>query len=245
MTGAPRPLIVVGAGGHAREILALVDDLNAAHPAWRVLGLLVDPAHRREAQVHGLPVFAGLETLREHPGACVAIAVGDPALRLALRARLPRPELATLVHPRAWVAPRVRLGAGCQVMAGALVNTDATLGDLVVLNIGASVSHDCRLADGVTLGPGARLAGGVEVGEGAEIGMGAQVLPRLRIGEGAMVAAGAVVVRDVPPGALALGVPARLHARRPVAPAPGDDVPAPGDDAPPPHTGAPARGHSA
>ena len=43
MTAAPRALIIVGAGGHAREILALVDDLNAAQPVWRVPGLLVDP----------------------------------------------------------------------------------------------------------------------------------------------------------------------------------------------------------
>jgi len=218
----PRPLFVVGAGGHAREILSLIDELNAARPAWRVLGLLVDPGFHRPDRVRGLPVHAGFDAIREHPAACVVIAVGDPALRLALRARLRReaataapPALATLVHPHAWLAPDVRMGPGCQILAGALINTEATLGELVVLNLGASVSHDCRLADGVTLGPGARLAGGVEVGEGAEFGMGAQVLPRLKIGAGAMVAAGAVVTRDVPDGALAVGVPARLRARRP------------------------------
>lgn len=217
MTALARELLIVGAGGHARELLALIDDLNRERAAWRVLGLVVDPAHRTEDRVAGLPVFAGLETLAAHPGAGVAVALGDPALRLRMRDRLPggaAQRLATLVHPRAWLAAQVRIGIGCQILAGAMVNADAHLGDLVVLNLGASVSHDCRLGNGVTLGPGARLAGGVEVGEGAEIGMGAQVLPRLRVGAGALVAAGAVVTADVPDGALAIGVPARLRARK-------------------------------
>ncbi len=218
VTAQPRDLLVVGAGGHARELLALLGDLNREHPAWRVLGLVVDPTHRREDRVAGQAVFSGLATIADHPDAAIAIALGDPALRLQMRARLPdgaAQRLATLVHPRAWVAANARLGVGCQLLAGALVNADALLGELVVLNLGASVSHDCRLADGVTLGPGARLAGGVEIGEGAEIGMGAQVLPRLRVGAGALVAAGAVVTADVPEGALAIGMPARLRARKP------------------------------
>lgn len=214
MTPDPRPLVLVGAGGHAREILALIDDLNAAAPAWRVQALAVDPAfHRPGQQVRGLPVLAGFQALAERPALALVIAVGDPAARLALHARCPGGELVTLVHPRAWVATGARLGAGCQLMAGAMVNADASLDDLVILNLGASVSHDCRLGRGVTLGPGARLAGGVEVGEGAELGMGAQVLPRVRIGARAVIGAGAVVTRDVPDGALAVGVPARVRAK--------------------------------
>jgi acetyltransferase-like isoleucine patch superfamily enzyme len=50
------------------------------------------------------------------------------------------------------------------------------------------------------------------VERGASLGSGAIVLGGVRIGEGALVGAGAVVTRDVPPGEVVAGVPARLHA---------------------------------
>ena len=49
---------------------------------------------------------------------------------------------------------------------------------------------------------------------GCRIGAGAVLLPGVEVGEDAFVAAGAVVTRDVPPGALVMGVPARVVARR-------------------------------
>ena len=74
---------------------------------------------------------------------------------------------------------------------------------------------------GAHIGPGVRLAGRVAVGERAFIGTGAVVLPRLTIGRDATVGAGAVVTTDVPPGAVVMGVPARIK------PGPSRQSPAP------------------
>jgi acetyltransferase-like isoleucine patch superfamily enzyme len=55
----------------------------------------------------------------------------------------------------------------------------------------------------------------VRIDEGADLGVGSIVLPGVHIGQGAQVAAGAVVSRDVPPYAVAAGVPAKVIRYRP------------------------------
>jgi acetyltransferase-like isoleucine patch superfamily enzyme len=54
---------------------------------------------------------------------------------------------------------------------------------------------------------------GPNIARGAAIGLGANLLPGVRIGVGAVVGAGAVVTKDVPDGALVMGVPARIRQR--------------------------------
>jgi len=212
-------LLIAGAGGHAREIAALLEDINraAASAPWLLAAFVVDPGHAEAGMLGGVALRVGLEAAADYPDALALVAIGNPRVRLDVAARLVAEgglsdagRFATVVHPLAWVSHRARLGRGCQLMAGALVNADAWLGDHVVLNLGASVSHDCRLEEGVTLGPGARMAGGASAARGADIGMGAMILPGVAVGEGAVVGAGAVVTRDVPAGVTVAGVPARI-----------------------------------
>jgi len=115
----------------------------------------------------------------------------------------------TLVHERAWVAPSAVLSEGCQILAMAAVSESAQLGPYCIVNTNASVDHECQLGAGVHVMPGATLAGCVSVGDYVTIGSNATVLPRLKIGERAIIGAGAVVTKDVLPGKIVVGSPAR------------------------------------
>jgi acetyltransferase-like isoleucine patch superfamily enzyme len=63
--------------------------------------------------------------------------------------------------------------------------------------------------------------GAVHIGAGCDIGVGAVILPGVRIGDGVQVGAGAVVSRDLPDGAVAAGVPARVMRFRAGSPSDG------------------------
>jgi serine O-acetyltransferase len=90
---------------------------------------------------------------------------------------------------------------------GIIVSGDTVIGDDVVIR------------NGVTLGlrrTGER--GAPILGNRIDIGAGAKLLGRIEIGDDAVIGANAVVLQDVPPGALAVGIPARIILRDPAAP---------------------------
>lgn len=104
----------------------------------------------------------------------------------------------------------------------AIMHAQITIGDPVVVAAGVYIPHGFVVADGlveiqrgVVLNPYVNigLRGGVEgptLEEGAMIGTGAKVIGKLRVGAGARIGANAVVLSDIPPGASAVGVPARV-----------------------------------
>jgi sugar O-acyltransferase (sialic acid O-acetyltransferase NeuD family) len=201
------PIVIYGTGGMGREAAAWVAD--AAGPR-SLQGFLDDAEERHGTDVAGLPVLGGFEWLADHPEVEVVLALGAPAQRAALLARLDvaGAALATVVHPSATIGPRVELAPGVLVSPGVLLTCDIQVGRAAILNYGAMVGHDGRIGEAAFLAPGVHLAGTVTVGAEADIGIGAVVIQGVTIGEGAVVGAGAVVIRDVPPGTTVVGVPA-------------------------------------
>lgn len=204
-------LVIVGAGGHAREILDTVEALNAEDPTYRLLGFIADQEKRPElAEARGVKILGGIDLLGKLD-AVYAIGIGDLKARkriddLASDAGM---EPATLVHPSAQVGGQVELGPGTYLAPGAVLTTNIRLGRHAHVNVGASISHDCVIGKWSLIGPGARVAGNVTLGNGVEIGIGAVVRPGVSIGDWALIGAGAAVVADVEAENVVAGVPAK------------------------------------
>ena len=82
----------------------------------------------------------------------------------------------------------------------------------VVIGETAEIGDDCTLYHGVTLGgtswsPGKRHP---TLGKGVVVGAGAKILGPIEVGDGAKIGSNAVVVKSVPAGATAIGIPARI-----------------------------------
>lgn len=205
------PVVLLGAGGHAKVIVAT---LSAA--GREIAAVLDDDPARRGARLLGFEVAGPVDRLAELAaalGAEAIAAVGDNRSRQRLVRRVeeavPGVAWASAVHPRATVHESVRVAPGAVVFAGAVVQPEGALGAHAIVNTGATLDHDGRLGDFAHLAPGAHLAGGVAVGEGALVGVGAVVLPGRSIGRWAVVGAGATVTRDVPDGSTVAGTAAR------------------------------------
>ena len=122
--------------------------------------------------------------------------------------------LASVIHPSAVISPSARLGAGLLIAPGVIVGPAATVGDHVIINSAATIDHDTVLEDNVVLGPAVHLAGGVTVGSGSLLGVGVVSAPGVTIGGNCLIGAGSVVIKDIPEGVVAAGVPAREIRRR-------------------------------
>jgi acetyltransferase EpsM len=115
-----------------------------------------------------------------------------------------------LIHPRATLAPSVRIGEGAVIQAGAIIGAHTTLGDQVMINRGALIGHHSSLGNFVTVQPGANIGGATSIGARAYIALGAQVLDHRVVGEGALVGAASLVTHDVEANTQVVGVPARV-----------------------------------
>jgi sugar O-acyltransferase (sialic acid O-acetyltransferase NeuD family) len=209
-----RPLLLIGAGGLARETLELVRALNRQTPTWEVIGLLDDDPHTLGNVIHGIRIIGPTSAVHDHADALVTACVAspdDPVRRLALTTRLglELERYATLVHPAANVPESASIGPGSVLHAGTVLTADVDLGEHVVVMPSVVLTHDDVVEAGVTFGAGALVAGGVTIERGAYIGSGARLRERVRIGAGALVGMGTVVTRSVPAGETWAGVPAR------------------------------------
>lgn len=205
------PHIILGSGGHAKVLLNVLQLCEA-----NLIGLVdIDPS-RKGIRVGGQPVLGGDEVVDGQAFDDVFLINGVGSVRgterrreIFARFKARRYRFANAIHPSAIIASDVQLGEGVQIMAGAVVQPGARLGDNCIINTGALVDHDCIVGAHVHVAPGATICGGVEIGDGCHLGSGSTMIQQIQIGPGAVVAAGAAVTGDVAAGDVVGGVPAR------------------------------------
>ena len=203
------PLIVVGAGGHARVLVSTLLQLGR-----RVSGV-VDP-DRSRTELLGIPYLGDDDAISRYDQAEVLLinGIGSVAsianrLRVYEFFRKRGYCFASVIHPGAIIAPEVQLADGVQIMAGAILQTGSVVEEDCIINTGARVDHDCVIRAHAHVAPGAVLSGSVHVGARAHVGVGAVVIQGVLIGSDSIVGAGAVVLSDVPESCTVVGVPAR------------------------------------
>lgn len=213
-----QPLVILGAGGFARETLDVVEAINADKPRYDVLGFVVDEKYGRAGDVvNEKPILGGFSWFENHTDVLAVCGVGAPEVRRHMinSARKMGIEFASLIHPNAQLTRWVKIGSGVIITSGCILTVQIRLGDHVHLNLDCTIGHDTMLENFVTLAPGVHVSGNVLLQEGAYVGTGANIIEKKTIGAWSVVGAGSTVVKDVPPNSTVVGVPARVIKERP------------------------------
>jgi sugar O-acyltransferase (sialic acid O-acetyltransferase NeuD family) len=211
-------LILIGTGGSALDVLEIVQALNKRGIAWEIVGYL-DDGRPAGTQHLGLPILGSLrDGIRFSNCSFINVIGSDVSFRKRIEiiqsTELAPERFATLIHPQASVSSWAKLGRGVYVSFGCCISGAVVVGDQVSFSPGCIVGHDSKIGDGALIAPGAIISGFVEVGRCAYIGAGAMIKQRVKIGEGALVGIGAVVTKDVAPGVVVVGNPAREMSRK-------------------------------
>lgn len=114
------------------------------------------------------------------------------------------------------------IGKNVVIMHGAAINSGAVIGNGTMIDMNAVIGSCAVIGKNSHIGACAVIAGVLEplsavptrIGDGVLVGAGAVVLEGISVDDDAVIGAGAVVTHDIPSGAVAIGVPARIVKNR-------------------------------
>lgn len=206
-----KQLIIIGAGGLGREVLAWARQSLGFGEEWVVKGFIDDNSEAMAGLNVPAPWLGRIEDHQPADDEVFVCAMGIPALKRRCFERIEARggKFLTLIHRTAVVGDNVTLGAGTILCPYTVVSGYNVIGKGVVVNIHASIDHDANVGDWSQINCHCDVTGGVQVGMEVWLSSHVAIAPRLRIGDRAYLGIGSSILRDVEADAKVFGVPAR------------------------------------
>ena len=201
-------LILIGAGGHARACIDVIE----YHGQFQIAGLVDTPDEMNREHL-GYAVIATDNELprlvKDYQYAVISVGqiqTPDHRIRLFQLAFTLGFQFPVIISPTSHVSHNATIGAGTIVMHGAIVNAGARVGCNCIINTRALIEHDAVVADHCHISTGATLNGEVNIGAGSFIGSGSVVKQGVTIGQRSLVGMGLAVRQNQAEYARIVGV---------------------------------------
>lgn len=190
-----KKLIIVGAGGHAAELIDYIVFMNQ----YEVLGLIDDSKSNYDAYDYN---FTYLGTIKDHivqNDASYIMGIANMKYRRSIiEALVGRgAEFMTLIHPTALISPSAKIGVGCVISHNVSIGPKAILEDYNLINSRCTIGHDSHIGSFNFLSPQVVTGGFAKLGNENFIGTNAAILPAISLSNNIIVAAGMIVDKKV------------------------------------------------
>lgn len=187
-----KKIIIVGAGGHARSCIEVVE----SEGIYKIAGL-VGLKSEKGAEICGYKVIGSDDDLpnmlNDFEYAVNALGqIANPVPRMKKFEELRNIGFKTpsVIASSAIVASSASIGEGTILMHGSIVNSGATIGRNCIINSFALIEHDCSVGSNTHISTGALMNGGAVVGSNSFIGSGAILKQGIEVGDNCLVGMG-------------------------------------------------------
>ena len=193
-------LLLIGAGGHAKSCVDVIEQENE----FQITGL-VGSLDEVGTRVLGYEVLGTDDDLPElmkfaHFALISVGQIGVNELRSSLFSKILNFGFTTpvITSPLAYVSPHAVVGKGTVVMHHATINAGVSIGNNCIINSQVLVEHDVVVEDHCHIATGATINGGSSVGRSSFVGSGSTIRESISIGTMCAIGMGVIVRHDVP-----------------------------------------------
>lgn len=205
-----KDVVIIGAGGFAREVAWLIEEINKKNEQWNILGFIDDNSGNIGKSLNGYKIIGNTDYLNEmNKNIYAVIAIGNGKTRKKIVEKLKKRKFGILIHPNVSISNSISIGEGSIICSGNILTVNISIGKHVIINLDCTIGHDAVIKNFSTFLPGTNLSGETIVEECSTLGTGSTVIQGIKIGKNVMVGAGAVVIRDIIDDSTAVGNPAR------------------------------------
>ncbi|MCR5726947.1 MAG: acetyltransferase [Lachnospiraceae bacterium] len=204
---------IYGASGLGREVEIIARKINKIENRWERIVYVDD--NESITEVLGVSSYTFKKAIEVFPDIEISIAIGEPSTRekVYLKVKDAGIKLATLIHPGVYIDESSKIGDGVTICEGVTTTSCVNLGDNVYIQPHAVIGHDISIGRHSVVGSNVEIGGSNRIGERVFIGFMVGTLQGLEIGDDVEISAGSIVFRNIEPGMIVMGNPARVIRR--------------------------------
>ncbi len=180
-----KDIVIVGAGGFAREVAWLIEEINKEKKEWNLLGFIDDNEENIGKELNGYKIIGTTEYLNEELSRdiYIVIAIGNGKIRAKIVNKLKDRKYAILIHPNVKISSTNLIEEGSIICSGTIITVNIEIGKHVIINLDCTIGHDATIEDYATILPSVNLSGNTVTKKYTTLGTGTKVIQGVTIGD--------------------------------------------------------------
>jgi acetyltransferase EpsM len=194
-------IIIIGAGGHAAEIVDYIESMNKLLnlKKFEIVGLIDDNEGNYKHYEFKYEFLGKIEGHKIDENSLYVMGIANLIFRKIIieTFKLGGAKFASFVHPTSLVSPTAEIGEGVVISHNVSIGPKVIIGDFNMLNSRCTIGHDSVLGNYNFISPQVAIGGNTKIGDENLFGTNSCTIPGMKIGHNNKISAGMVVDKPI------------------------------------------------